>query len=217
MAMPLGNVPPAVRRGRLRALREHGRLGPEPHRAPLLEHAPLLLHQADHRVGGVACKFSGVGSREAGGVSGDVDHGALHPQADTEEGHPPLPRKADRLHLALNTSFAEASGHDESIEPGQQPLGPLTFDVLALDRLHSNLRPMRDAAVVERLVDALVGVSMLCVLADKGDRDLMLGVAEPVQQIVPLLQIGGPGLHPEPPQDDLVDPVGLERERNLVD
>ena len=58
---------------------------------------------------------------------------------------------------------------------------------------------------------------MLGVLADQGDRNLVLGVAEPVQDFMPLLQIGRPGLDAEPPQDDVIDPVRLQRQWHLVD
>ena len=215
--MPLGNLPLAVRCSGLCALGEHGRLGPQPHRPPLLEHSTLLLHQADHRMRGVAGEFRGVGPGETGAVPGDVDHGALHPQADAEERHLPLPREADRLNLALDPPLAEAAGHDETVEAGEQSLGPFALDVLALDRLHPNLRAVGDAAVVERLVDALVGIAVLGVLAYQGDRDLVLGIAETVEQVVPLFQIGRACLHSEPTEDDLVNPVRLERQRHLVD
>ena len=46
-----------------------------------------------------------------------------------------------------------------------------------------------DAGVVERLVDRLVGVAVLGVLADHGDADLVLRVAQPVQQVAPVVQV----------------------------
>ena len=46
-----------------------------------------------------------------------------------------------------------------------------------------------DAGVVERLVDRLVGVAVLGVLADDGDADLVLGIAQPVQQVAPVVEV----------------------------
>ena len=59
--------------------------------------------------------------------------------------------------------------------------------------LDANLRLIGDAGVVERFVDRLVGVAMLGVFADHGDRDFVLRIAQPVQQIAPIVQIERPG------------------------
>ena len=49
---------------------------------------------------------------------------------------------------------------------------------------------MGDAGVIERFVDRLVGVVVLGVLADDGDADFVLGIAQPLQQIAPVVEIG---------------------------
>ena len=58
---------------------------------------------------------------------------------------------------------------------------------------------------------------MLGILPHQRDRHLVLRVAEPVEDVVPGIEIGRRGLDPEAPQDDVVDAVGLERQRHLVD
>ena len=71
--------------------------------------------------------------------------------------------------------------------------------------------------MVERLIDAFVGIAVLGIFAHQRDRHLMLGVAQPMEDIVPGGEIGLRGLHAEPAQHDVVDAVGLQRERHLVD
>ncbi len=61
-------------------------------------------------------------------------------------------------------------GTSNAVEAGQQPLGPFVLDRFALNALDANLGPMGDAGVVERLVDRFVGVAVLGVFADHGDR-----------------------------------------------
>ena len=217
VAVSLGDRLATIGRGGPRVLGEHTWLSPEPHRAPLLHHPLLLLHEADHRVGRVAGKLGGVGVGQAGHVAGEIDHGALHAQADPEEGQPSLPGEADRLHLPLDAPLAKASRHEQAVKAGQQPLGPLPFDVFALDRLHADGCFVGNPAVVEGLVDALVGVAMLGIFAHQRDRDLVFRIPQPVEDLVPLLEIGGRGGDPEPPQDDVVKPIALEREGHLVD
>ena len=126
---------------------------------------------------------------QADDVAGELDHRALHPQADAEERNLPLAGKADRLDLAFDAALAEAAGHQHAVVAGQQPLGPFALDLLALDPLDADLRPVGDAGMVERLVDRLVGVAVLGVLADHGDADLVLGIAQPVQQLAPVVQV----------------------------
>ena len=53
---------------------------------PLSVIALLLVQQADHRVGVVLVELGGVGPLQAQHVAGELDHGALHAQADAEEG-----------------------------------------------------------------------------------------------------------------------------------
>ena len=158
-----------------------------------------------------------MGIGEPGEIPRRVDDGALHPQADSQEGELPGAGEADRLHLPLDAPLAEATRHDEPVEPGQEPLGPLPLDVLAVDRLHAHLRVAGDATMIEGLVDALVGVAVLGILPHQRDRHLVLRVAEPMEDVVPGIEIGWRGLDPEAPQDDVVDAVGLERQRHLVD
>ncbi len=66
-------------------------------------------------------------------VAGELDHGALHAQADAEEGNAALAGEADGVDLALDAALAEAAGHEHAVDAGQQPLGPFALDRLAVD------------------------------------------------------------------------------------
>ena len=116
------------------------------------------------------------------------DHGALHAEADAEEGHAFLAGVADGLDFALDAALAEAAGHEEAVVAGKEPLGAFGFDVFAADAADANLGPMGDAGVVERFVNRFVGVVMFGVFADERDVDFVLGVAEPTEQLVPIFQ-----------------------------
>ena len=84
---------------------------------------------------------------------------------------------ADRLDLALDAALPKPPGTRMPSTPAEQPLGALALDLLGLDPARRGPGPCGDAGVVERLVDRLVGVVVLDVLADDGDRHLVLGVA----------------------------------------
>ena len=104
--------------------------------------------------------------------------GALHAQADAEERDPVLAGEADRLDLAVDAALAEAAGHQHAVDPGERlarPLRARSPPPRSADDPHP--RVVGDAGVVERLVDRLVGVVVLDVLADDGDRDFVSRVA----------------------------------------
>ena len=112
-----------------------------------------------------------LASVQADHVAGELDHGALHAQANAEERNLPLAGKADRLDLALDAALAESAGHQHAVEAAQQPLGPFAFDQLRLwIRWMRTWASMGDAGVIEGFVDRFVGVAMLGVFADHGDR-----------------------------------------------
>ena len=134
---------------------------------------------------------------QADRISGKLDHCALHAETDAEEGNASLAGKPDRLHLAFNAPLAEPAGNQKPIDAGEKPLRPLAFDELAVKPLDAELGPIGDAAVIEGLVDRLVGVFVLRILADHSDRDLMLGITEPVEQVVQTVEVGRSSLQAE--------------------
>ena len=106
-------------------------------------------------------------------VAGKLDDGALQAEADAEERDPALAGEADGLDLARDAAVAEAARHQDAVDAAQHALGPLALDFLGLDLADQYPTARGNAGVVERLVDRLVGVVVLDVLADHGDRHLV--------------------------------------------
>ena len=71
--------------------------------------------------------------------------------------------------------------------------------------------------MLERLDHRLVGVGELHVLADEGDPHLARGGVGAAHHRLPLGQVGRGRLHPEVVEDEVVDALGAEDERHLVD
>src|SRR5262249_5625273 len=109
------------------------RVEPQPHGAAHLRDRVLVVEQADDRVLAVALDLGGVGLRQADRVAGDLDDGALKPQADAEEGDLPFAGEADGLDLAADAAVAEAARHQHPVHAAQDALGALALDVLRLD------------------------------------------------------------------------------------
>ena len=122
----------------------------------------------------VLVELGRVGAGQVADVAGELDHRALHAQADAEERNALRAGVANRGDFAFDAALAEAAGHQDAVVAGQQPLGPFGFDVLAANAADADLGAVGDAGVIERFVDRFVGVVVLGILADDGDADLVL-------------------------------------------
>ena len=88
---------------------------------------------------------------------------------------------------------------------------------LGLDPLDVHLQPVREAAVVQRLVEALVRVLVADVLADDVNRDLVDRVLDAVDEILPRLHAALGLRQVQVLEDDPIEPLGGEHERHFVD
>src|SRR5262245_51687469 len=122
-------------------------------------------------------------------MSRELDHRALHAEADPEVRNVPLARVADRLDLALDATVAEATGHQDAVETGKMAGDSFALDSLRVDPSDLDRRLVGDAAVGQRLVEALVRVLDLDVLADDTDPASMLGRLDATDDLLPARQI----------------------------
>src|SRR5262249_48364735 len=150
-----------------------------------------------HGMTTITLDFGRIGVLQPQDVAGELDHGALQAQADAEEGHAALAGVADRLDLAGDAAVAEAAWHQHAVHPRQHTVRALALDVLRLNLAHQHARLQRDPSVVQRLVDGLVRVLQLHVLADDGDRDLLLRVEDALEHGAPVADVERLRLEPE--------------------
>ena len=126
-------------------------------------------------------------------------------------------READRLQLAFDAAPAETGSHEDRVRVGERLREADRFQLLGVHERDLHLHVVRDAAVVERLVQRLVAVAELDVLAHERDRDLFLGVLDAVHDRVPLREVAVVVGEREVVEEDLVEALTRERERHLVD
>ena len=84
-----------------------------------------------------------------------------------------LARDLRGLHHAARAAVAEAARHQDAVGAVEQRRAVRLLERLGLDPLDVDLQPVREAAVIERLVEALVRILVADVLADDVDRDLV--------------------------------------------
>ena len=201
-----------------RALRQGAAVRAETHGSPLPGEVPLIGEEIDDRLRGLRVELGAVGVLQAASVPGELDHGELHAQADPEirdAGVPGIPGRPDH---ALDAAVAEASGHQDPVNAAKE-LGDVVF---LHERFRIHVDPVdphavEQARVLERLVEALVGVGELHVLADHRDAHLLFPALEDLHELLPALHHWLAGPHAQVLHDPLVEPLAVILHRHLVD
>ena len=161
------------------------------HGAAQVDHILLLGQQVNHGMGRFGIKFSTGGPGETGLVAGPLDHGALHPQAQAQEGHPLLPGPADGRHLAIHAPVAKAAGHHHRIHASEQGFGPLGFDLLGADPVQVEGGIHIQAGMAQGFHHREVGIVELHVFAHQGHLHGRAGVAQLGHQPLPIHHVAG--------------------------
>ena len=169
------------------------------------------------RCGARLVEFGGVGALEPADVAGELDRRPLHAVADAEVGDAVAAGELGGAHHAAGAAVAEAAGHQDAGRAFEQPAAGLGFERLGLDPLDVDLQPVRESAVVQRLVEALVGVLVAGVLAHDMDGELVVGVLDVVDQRLPGAHVADRCRQPEPLQHHPVGALVAQLQRHLVD
>ena len=196
---------------------QHCVVGAESHRAALVGHLTLIVHEIDHRMTGGRVELGGIRVGEAHDVSSELDGHRVQSETEPETGQTALAGVPGRLDLALEPAGAESTGNHQAIELRETILGEEPLDVLSLDPVDLHARAVVEARVLERLDDGQVGVGQLDVLADETDPNGGRRGLDRLDQPVPGSGVDIGGLHVEHVEDDVVETLVVEDERQLVD
>ncbi len=149
------------------------RVGAEAHGAPQVGDSALIGQQIDDRVRRVGIELSTVGTGESAEIPRELDHRALHPEANPEEGNQLLPRVRDRGNLPLDPAASESAGNQHARDVGEMLLGAVPLDFLRIHGLDRHLAVVGDSAVRDGLEQTLVRVAQIEVLPDDSDGHLL--------------------------------------------
>ncbi len=96
-----------------------------------------------------------------------------------------LPRVLGGLHHAACPSRPKAARHEDSSRAVEQPQAAFLFEGFGFDPLDTDAQAIGKPAVVERLVQRLVRVFVSRVLAHDMNRNLVVGVLDAFDQLLP--------------------------------
>ena len=122
------------------------------------------------------------------------------------------------LDHALNAAVTEAARHDDAVHVGEGFLaGSLIGQVLTLDPADLHLTVVLEAGMVQALHDGEVGVVQLDVLAHQRDGTGLAAGGDAGDDVLPLGQVGGGNVQLELVHHHVVQTVGVEHQRALVE
>ena len=123
-----------------------------------------------------------------------------------------------RLDHALNATVTEAARHDDAVHIGEGFLaGSLIGQVLTLDPADLHLTIVLETGMVKALHDGEVGVVQLDVLAHQRDGAGLAAGGDAGDDVLPLGQVGGGNVQLELVYHHVVQTVGVEHQRTLVE
>src|SRR5688572_14299375 len=103
-------------------------------------------------------------------VARELDNRGLQSETDAQEWQSALPRVTNGVEHPFDAADAEPTGHEQSMERPEHLRGALLRrEEVAGDPRDVDARVVRDPAMNERFLHALVAVDQLRVLPDNGD------------------------------------------------
>ena len=196
---------------------QRARVGSEPHRAAQVVHTEQIAQLVDHVLWRVGRALGRVRVGQPADVTREFDRRPLEAVADPEVGNALLAGDLRRSHHAAGAAVAETSRHEDAVRAVEELFAAGFFERLGFHPADVHAEPVLEAAVVQRLVQALVPVLISDVLADHVNGDFVGRVLDPVHQV-------GPRIHPrfrlrqvQAVQHDAIEAFGSEDERHFID
>src|SRR5712692_6528509 len=218
VTMPFAHLERSVGLRHPRAGTELAGIRAQAHRAAHFLDAFLRTHQRDHWVLALGREFARVGVWKLDHVARELDDRRLQPETNPEERELVLARPADRLQHAFHAPYAEAPRHEEAVIRAEQlARGHLVGEALGREPLDLYAALVRDPAVYQRFVDALVAVRELGVLPHHADAHPVGWTEDLLDHLRPGAQIGLLGLEVQAHAHFPVEPLLVQLERDLVD
>src|SRR6516165_12369558 len=189
----------------------------QPHGASKLIDALQFAQLKNHTMRRAGVEFGRIGVGETADIARVFDHQGLHAEADAEIGDLPLTRVTDGVQHAVDAAPAETPRNQDAVVGIQLALPAFAGHALGLDPMYVDFEFMGEAAVQQRLFQALIRILVLDVFADQPDGHEVARVLHAGEHGVPAAEIARRRIHVQQPQDDFVHPLAGKHGGHFVD
>ncbi len=180
----------AVGGGGQRARHEVAGLRPQPHGPAEVGHVLLLGEQVDDRVRRRRVELARVGALEPQTLRANSITAHCSPRQMPRNGTPRSRAYRTAATLPSTPRTPNPPGMRTPSTSRERLLGRLPAEVVGGDPLDLHVGAVVEPAVVERLHHGQVGVAQVHVLADDRDRDRLGGGVDPIDERLPLGEVG---------------------------
>src|ERR1039458_814155 len=164
----------------------------QPHGAAQLVDALEFAELEDDAVRRARIELGGIGGLQSAHVAREFDHQGLHAEADPEVRHLAFARELDGVEHAVDAALAEAAGHQDAVVIFQLPLPILASHAFGLDPIYVDLQLVRQAAMQQRFLEALIGVFVFTYLPTRAMETSPRGLSRRSSIAVHLARSRGP-------------------------
>src|SRR3954468_13551840 len=206
----------AVQLVRLGAGLQLARIRAEAHRPAEIVDTQQIAQLVDDVRLGVGRAFGGIRVSQPADVARVFDGGPLEAVTDAEVRNLPLAGDLGGAHHPARAAIAEAARHEDPVGAIEQLLAARLLERLGLDPADVHFQPVLEAAVIQRFVEALVGVLVADVLANHVDGHLVDRVLDAIDQDDPRFHVRFRRGQVQPLEDDPVEPFLGEHRRHFV-
>ena len=217
VAVTLPDLSLAVALGHLGAGLDGAGVLAQTHGATLGDVALLVGHQGNDIVGTIGGELAGIGIGIAQHAACELHHHDLHSQADAKVGNMVLAGILCSLDHALDAAVTKAAGHDDAVHVSKHFFAGILIDqVFAFHPLDVYLTVVLKTGVVQALHHGKISVVQLDVLAHQRNGAGLAAGGNAGDHTLPLGQVGGGHVQLELFHHHIIQAVGVEHQRALV-
>ena len=143
---------------------------PQPKGTAFVDRIILSRHKVDNRIEGELIELPGVGAGKGCHVTSIFDHGNLQTEADTKIRNVMFSCIAAGCDHTLDPAASKATGHDDSIDTGQNGGGVFICDGFGIDPADRNMGVECIACVAQSFCYRKVSIMQLNIFSYQSDR-----------------------------------------------
>ena len=146
------------------------------HGGSLILYLFLIIHNVNYGIRCIRVKFFAVCFCQTQNISGEINHGNLHTQAQSEIGEIIFPGEFGSDYFSLRSTISKSTGNQNAMEISKVGIGAILLDFFRIDMNHHDLTIVTNSTVYQGLVNREIGILEVHVFPDHSNLDFMFWI-----------------------------------------